>query len=438
MFRYYLGLATSSLRSTPAMTGLMIGTVGLGIAVFMAALTVFYLMSNNPIPQKSDVLFAVTLDSWDPDRPADDDQPELPPPELTHRDAMALRASTIPTRRVAMHKVGLIVEPAREGVNPLKVVGRLTDGEFFAMFDVPFVYGATWSREADETGELAVVLGAEMNDRLFGGEDSVGKTLTIQSRDFTVVGVVERWHPSPKFYDVNNGAFDESEEMFIPVGVGRELEMSSEGNTNCWKNEDINNFEEFANSECSWWQFWAELETPEQVAEFQDYLDAYAMEQKTLGRFPRPLNNRLTNVEDWLDVRRVVRNDSKVLVGIAFLFLGVCLFNIVGLMLTKFLGKASQIGIRRALGASRKAVFTQQLIEVGALGAAGGIAGLLLALLALEGIKLLFPGFEQLAQLDMTLAGIAVVVAIVATVIAGLYPVWRVCRMPPSIYLRLQ
>ena len=226
--------------------------------------------------------------------------------------------------------------------------------------------------------------------------------------------------------------------MFIPVGVGDELEMSSEGNTNCWKNEDVENFEDFTNSECSWWQFWAELETTDQVAEYQDYLDAYATEQKKLGRFQRPLNNRLTNVVDWLDVRRVVRNDSKVLVGIAFLFLGVCLFNIVGLMLTKFLGKAPQIGVRRALGASRKAVFRQQLIEVGALGAAGGITGLLLALLALEGIKLLFPGFEQLAQLDMTLAGIAILVAIVTTVIAGLYPVWRVCRVPPSIYLRLQ
>ena len=179
MFRYYLRLASTSLRSTPAMTCLMIGTVGLGIAVFMAALTVFYLMSNNPIPQKSDVLFSVTLDSWDPDQPADEDRPELPPPELTYRDAMALRTSTIPTRRAAMHKVGLIVEPSRDGVNPLKVVGRLTDSDFFAMFDVPFVYGSTWSREADETGELAVVLGAEMNDQLFGGEDSVGQTLTI-------------------------------------------------------------------------------------------------------------------------------------------------------------------------------------------------------------------------------------------------------------------
>lgn len=438
MFRYYLRLAAKSQRSTPAVTGLMIGTIGLGIAVFMAALTVFYLMSANPVAHKNDVLHAVTLDAWDPDEPWDDDRPEMPPPELTYRDAMALRASDIPLRRAAMHKVGMIVEPSREGVNPLKVVGRLTDGDFFAMFDVPFVYGSAWTRQADDAGEYAVVLGAEMNDQLFGGDNSVGETLTINSRDFTVVGVIERWHPSPKFYDVNNGAFDESELMFLPVGVGDQLEMSSEGNTNCWKNEDINNFVDFTNSECTWWQFWAELETPDQVADFQTFIDAYASEQKELGRFGRPLNNRLTKVDEWLDVRRVVRNDNKVLVGIAFLFLGVCLFNIVGLMLTKFLARAPQTGVRRALGASRKAVFWQQLIEVGAIGAAGGIFGLILAWISLEGIKLLFPGFEHLAELDMTLVGVAILVAVVTTIIAGLYPVWRVCRIPPSYFLRLQ
>ena len=70
MFRYYLRLAAKSQRSTPAVTGLMIGTIGLGIAVFMAALTVFYLMSANPVAHKNDVLHAVTLDAWDPDEGA--------------------------------------------------------------------------------------------------------------------------------------------------------------------------------------------------------------------------------------------------------------------------------------------------------------------------------------------------------------------------------
>jgi len=438
VLKYYLRLAARSLGATPALTGLMVATVALGIGIFMAAVTVFYLMSNNPIPHKSDVLYAVQLDSWDPAQPYDDDRPEQAPWEMTYRDAMALQASDVPTRQVAMHKVSLIVQPDTEGLRPFEEQARLTSGEFFAMFDVPFIYGSTWGRQVDETGEFHVVLSESMNDKLFGGQDSVGRSLLINDKQFSVVGVTEDWKPVPKFYDLNNGAFDAVEEMFVPLGVGRELELFSSGNTNCWKNEDLNAFADFLNSECVWWQYWAELETPEQRAAYQSFLDGYVTEQKKLGRFGRPLNNRLTPVEQWLEIREVVRDDNKVLVAVALLFLGVCLFNTIGLLLTKFLGKAPQIGIRRALGASRKAVLRQQLIEVGLLGVVGGLAGLCIAWLALQGMQSLFPGFEHLAELDLTLVGIAIASAVISTTLAGLYPVWRVCRVPPATYLRLQ
>lgn len=438
MFSYYLRLAGRSLLATPAMTSLMVATIALGIGIFMAAVTIYYLMGNDPIPHKSDVLYAVQLDSWDPAQPYREDLPEQAPWELTYRDAMALRESDIPLRHAAMHKVSLVIQPAREDLKPFQTEARLTDGDFFGLFDIPFIYGSAWTREADETGQRLVVISASTNDQLFGDADSTGRILRINDEDFTVVGVTEDWSPVPKFYDVNNGAFDESEQIFIPSGVGRELELFSSGNTNCWKDEDINSFEEFLGSECAWWQYWVELPTQAQRDAYQAFVDAYVGEQKSLGRFGRPLNNRITPVHEWLEVRQVVRDDNKVLIGIAFLFLVVCLFNIVGLMLSKFLGKAPQIGIRRALGASRGAVFRQQLMEVGTLGAAGGVAGLGLAWLALKGIQVLFPGFEHLARLDPTLVGIAIASSVLTTIAAGLYPAWRVCRLPPGAYLRLQ
>ena len=438
MLNYYFRLAVKSLKSTPALTGLMMGTVALGIGVFMAALTVYYLMAANPIPHKSDVLFAVQLDSWDAAEPWDDDRPELPPWELTYRDAMALLESDIPARQLAMHKVALVVQSDRKDVKPFQQTSRLTSGDFFAMFDIPFVHGGPWDAAADRDGTLVTVISREINDRLFGGVDSVGRTVNINDRDFRVVGVIDDWNPTPKYYDPNNGAFDEAEQIFIPMGVGRELSLFSSGNTNCWKDEAIKTFQEFMGSECVWWQFWVELESPAQREAYQGFIDSYVTSQKELGRFGRPLNNTLTPVDEWLELRRVVRRDNKVLVGLSFLFLGVCLFNAVGLMLTRFVGRAPQIGVRRALGARKSAVFKQQLIEVGAIGAGGGILGLGLAWLALEGVKKLFPYYERLAELDFVMVGVAVLAAVVTTVVAGLYPAWRVCRVPPAGYLRIQ
>jgi putative ABC transport system permease protein len=279
MFRYYARLAALSLRQTPVLTGLMIGTIGMGIGVFMAALTVFYLMSNNPIRWKSDVLYAVQLDSWDPAEPWDDDRPELPPWELTWRDAMALRESPIPTRHAAMHKVSVVIQSDREGVKPMGVTARLTDGDFFALFDLEFIHGSAWDRSVDDAGGFQVVLSRDMNEQLFGGDNSVGRNLRINDRVFTVAGVTERWNPVPKFYDTNNGAFDDAEEVFLPLGVGRQLELFSAGNTNCWKDEEIATYQRFLESECVWWQYWAELPTAEQRDAYQDYIDNYVRGQ---------------------------------------------------------------------------------------------------------------------------------------------------------------
>ena len=124
MFRYYLKLASRSLLATPAATSLMVATIALGIGIFMAAVTVYYLMANNPIPHKSDVLHAVQLDSWDPAQSYREGRPEQAPWELTYTDAMALRESDIPRRHAAMHKVSLVVQPTRVDLKPFQTEAR--------------------------------------------------------------------------------------------------------------------------------------------------------------------------------------------------------------------------------------------------------------------------------------------------------------------------
>ena len=110
-------------------------------------------------------------------------------------------------------------------------------------------------------------------------------------------------------------------------------------------------------------------------------------EQKTLGRFERPLNNHLTHPDEWLEVNEVVRDDNRVLVGLSFMFLAVCLLNMIGLLLAKFLGAAPLVGLRRALGASKATIFRQHLVEVGVIGFGGGLLGIALAALGLLGVR---------------------------------------------------
>lgn len=436
MLTYNLRLAWMSLRKHPVLSLLMIGAIGLGIGVCMTTLTVYTLMSNDPIPQKSSALYAVQLDSWDPNDPYTESG--RPPPELSYRDAQALMESTIPKRQAAMFKSGFALQDAEAKQPPFTVLARVTYGDFFGLFDVPFRYGGGWDKSADRDAQQIVVLSKEINDKVFGGADSVGKNILLDDREYRVVGVMDHWHPSPKFYDPNNGDFDDPEEVYVPFGLGTALELTSYGNTNAWKPEKINSFQDFLNSEYIWIQFWVELPDAKTKDDYQSYIDQYVMEQKKLGRFPRPLNNRLSDVMKWMDEREVVTDDSRVLVGLSFLFLAVCLLNIVGLLLAKFLGKSAEIALRRAVGATRWQIVQKHLVEVGLIGLLGGALGLLLAFGGLRGVKALYGGYDHLVQLDGRLLLIAVGLALLSSLAAGLYPAWRAVQLAPAGLLKTQ
>jgi putative ABC transport system permease protein len=439
MFSYHLRLALKSLRRNPGVAALMIGAIGLGVGVCVTTLTVWRLMSSNPILHRNDVLYSVTLDNWDPNQPMYPNSPELPPMQVTYRDAMAMYESNIPTRKVAMRKGSFVLDPgAIEGMKPYQTIVRFTNADFFPMFDVPFLYGGPWSADADDNAQPLVVLSKGTNQKLFGGEDSIGRTIRLDSKDYKVVGVLDEWTPMPKFYDLTTGAFDQPEDLFLPFSVGMRLRARSAGNTNCWRNQTLNTFDEFLQSDCVWIQYWAELPKWDQVEAFQSFIDNYVREQKKLGRFERPLNNHLRKPDEWMRVNEVVRDDNRVLVGLSFMFLAVCLLNMIGLLLAKFLGAAPMVGLRRALGASQKEIFHQHLVEVGVIGIGGGVVGIVIATLGLLAVRNLHDNYDALTRLDIPMGLFALAIALVSGLLAGLYPTWRICRTQPARYLKTQ
>jgi putative ABC transport system permease protein len=395
-------------------------------------------MSRDPIPQKSDVLYAVQLDNWNPNRPYT--EPNEPPPQLTWRDSVALwERSPAGIPRAAMATTNFVIEPVGAAdVKPELPLVRGTTADFFAMFDVPFQYGGGWDRLADREAAPVIVLTRETNERLFGGENSVGRQVRSGDIVLTVVGVTDTWQPTPRYYDLNAGnAFQDADDVFVPLLLldRNQQQWTISGNVNCWQAPPD---EGLLHSECVMTQFWVELPDAAAVQDYKAFIDAYVNEQKKLGRFPRPLNNRLSDVNTWLDVNEVVAEDNRVLLGLSFMFLAVCLLNTVGLLLSKFLGRTGDIGVRRALGASRGAIFRQHLTEVGVLGALGGVAGIAIAWGGLALVRRLYTDYERVAALNLELVAVAIGLAVLAGLVAGLYPAWRICRIPPAVHLKTQ
>src|SRR5690606_21359974 len=236
LFDYNLKLALKNIRRTPVLSALMVAAIGIGIGISMAMVTVNYRFSLNPIPQKSEVLHFVQLDSWSADFPFNNG--ETLPNQVTYRDAKALFEARKAFRQAMMSRSSLAVEPENPDERPFFVNVRATTADFFPMFDVPMKYGSGWTAREDAAAEQVVVLNAETNERVFGGANSVGRTLTLSGSDYRIVGVLDEWNPTPRFYEPSGGAFSSAEDIFVPWQLIVAKELPRSGNTNCWRPVD--------------------------------------------------------------------------------------------------------------------------------------------------------------------------------------------------------
>ena len=438
MFGYYANLALRSFRRNKVLTALMVLAIALGIGASMTTLTVFHVLSGDPIPQKSAQLFYPQLDprSMNGMEPGED-----PPNQLTRFDAEALLREARGDRQAMTTGGSVSIEPERAGASPMRVDARYASTDFFAMFDVPFLYGTGWPASSDTSRERVVVIAKALNDKVFGGGDSVGKSLRIDRHAFRIVGVTDDWLPVPKFYDMNSDRFGDPEQVFVPFSTSRDLKMERNGSMDCWGSSGDSDDPEGqtgVNAPCVWIQYWVQLDTPAKATEYRRYLDNYSAQQKAAGRYERPSNVEMHDVMGWLDFNKVVPGDVRLQVWLALGFLLVCLVNTVGLLLAKFLRRSSEIGVRRALGASRRAIFAQCLVEAGAIGLAGGLLGLGLALLGLWAVRQQPVSYARLAELDPWMLLATFALAVVASLLAGILPAWRAMQITPAIQLKTQ
>jgi putative ABC transport system permease protein len=436
MFQYYFLLGVRSLRRNPVLTALMVLILAIGVAASVSTLTILHVMSGDPIPHKSERLIVPLVDNG----PLKGYTPgEREGDELSYRDAVNMLASGQGDRRTAVRGVSGNIEPMRKDIPAFAAEGLTPTRDFFAMFEVPFAQGGPWSEADDKAGADVVVLSSKLAERLFGNANPVGQRVRMLGFDYAVVGVYGKWNPVPRYHRIvgGPGAFGDEDEFYIPFANAIRHEFGQNGNMNCSSDRGPG-YQALLDSECIWIQFWFELHSAADRPQLQAWLDAYAAEQRKLGRLQRNAPNKLFNVMEWLEEQKVVSKDSRLSAMLAFGFLLLCLVNTVGLLLAKFSVRAPEVGVRRALGASRKEIFSQFLIESAVVGLAGGILGLLMALGALALIGSISEQIAVTTKMDWVMLLVTFVMSVSAAVLAGLLPTWRACQVTPALQLKSQ
>ena len=98
--------------------------------------------------------------------------------------------------------------------------------------------------------------------------------------------------------------------------------------------------------------------------------------------------------------------------------------------------RSGEIGVRRALGATRGGIFMQCLVEAAVIGLVGGVGGLLLTLVGLWLVRQQPAAYADLAHLDPAMFLVTFGLSIAAAMLAGVLPAYRASRVAPGLQLK--
>lgn len=438
MFGYYLELAWRRSRQNLAMMTLLVLTMAIGIASCMTALTIFGALSGQPLPGISGHLYVATMDA----REAIDkdnngyDQPES---QLNLRDAKALIDAGRARSQIAVAMSLTRLQDADGKVSD-RDVGLMGYGPLLATLGVPMRFGRPWTHAEQVAHDPVVVIDSNLAQKLFGTADAVGKSVRMGSRLFRVVGVTAPWKSRTQFLGLTQNSsspLGHDMQFFVPVESALDAGVGPLSSGKCGRNEPVISFQSTRLAHCRWIETWVALDTPSQVKAYTHFLDGYAGAQHEAGRFAYPPKAKLYGTLAWMNVNKAIPDDVGLNLVLASGFLLLCMVNVAGLLAARFLRRQGDIAVRRALGAARKHVFAQHVVEAGLLGFLGGLLALPLTLLGLWIVRMQPVAYAEAAHFSLPVFAGLLALSLVVGLVVGILPAWRVCRQPPAMQIKL-
>ena len=291
-----------------------------------------------------------------------------------------------------------------------------TDAEFWRVYQFAFLEGSAYGTADVETARLVLVINETSRRRFFDGQPALGRHIDADGQRFQVIGVV-RDVPSLR---------TPSADLYAPLTT-----QKSKG----WQEEWLGDFTPAF--------LLAPNARPEDVrAEFNSRISTWKSPQPQWKSLSATLETPFETLGRGLypgdtDFTRTYGGFLRVVLLIAaLLFMALPAINLVNLNVSRIMERASEIGVRKAFGASSRTLVVQFVVENLALTIIGGLAGFLLAGFVLRSINQsgLIPYAELTLNARIFLWGIAL--AVVFGLLSGVYPAWRMSRVHPVVALK--
>ena len=293
---------------------------------------------------------------------------------------------------------------------------RRTDGAYWQIHDFTFLEGGPFGQADDDAANHVAVITADVRQKLFGGAPAVGRTVEVEGRRFRVVGVV----PSVPMTRVN--AFSE---IWTPNSTTKNPE---------YKRERFGDYGAVVLAR-------SKDDFPRLRAAFNERLDRYVFEDpKKFNKVAAGLDTPFESVarmsfDNKMESQRVTILKAIFIVA-ALLFITLPTMNLVSINLSRIMERASEIGVRKAFGASSRALVGQFVVENVVLTVIGGILGFILSIAALALLNRASPIPHMVFDVNLRIFLNGMLIAAAFGVISGVYPAWRMSRMHPVNALR--
>jgi putative ABC transport system permease protein len=326
-------------------------------------------------------------------------------PRLTEQDAYAVRDALPPGTRWAIDAVDWMTPKTRYAVQTPEVLAHAATPELFRIKDLVVERGRAFNEQEAAVGAPVVVIGTEVGEYYFPGLDPIGRELRLGGLPFTVIGVLEK----------QGSVFGLSLDRQVVAPYQSPL-----GRTIAPGGRDIYGVVVQADNEA------ALAEAREVVREVMRRRhglrpaveDDFAFEtsESALGQ--------------WQTIKRYLVLAGIVLPAIGLVVGAIVIMNI---MLVAVAERTREIGIRKALGARRRDIVAQFLVESATLSAFGAIVGVALGYGLAALVKAATPMPASVATWSVVMS---VLLGAGVGILAGIYPARRAARLDPIHAMR--
>jgi putative ABC transport system permease protein len=317
--------------------------------------------------------------------------------KMTLADVRALERNALNLEAVSGVVLGTTTIRFENNLSNVSVLG--CSDSIIRVLNFKVADGAFYSREEDEYGRRVVVLGSDIATNIFGNSSAIGQSVKIHQSEFRVVGVLQK--------SGHKLGFDIDDFVFIPTTAALRL----------FNEDKLFGIRAKARSRAA---------VDDLVEEIRDILSArrHGEEDFTI----------ITQVAMMESMETILNMLTYVLGGIACISMLVGGIGIMNIMIVSVAERTSEIGVRRAVGARRRDILTQFLIEATVLSFLGGALGLIIALVITQTAYQFFPSFDLRAP--FWILPIAFGLSAVVGVLFGVWPAFKASRIETLEALR--